>query len=156
MKLLLSYGALFTVIAADPAVEFAEHTVYAVAGSTVQLVATVHSSDLEAVVVRWYHDGALIDTSTKTAYGIGRIGSNMYALSVVEVGRGDLGRYVVLVCVGERNDSDTVQLVFPGVSINSMYVLACRTSIYYYNTHVGQNNDLGMSSCIIHEFMRPL
>ena len=81
------------------------------------MVATVHSSDLSTVLLQWYYEDTLLDTSSSDPhYQVEEVGGEegRYVLRVRNVGAEDLGTYRVLASVGERNDSDTVQLRFAG------------------------------------------
>lgn len=102
-------------VSADPAIEFADHVVYAREGSTAQMVVTIHSSDLDALLLTWFHEGLPIDTASDPGYFVTKEGDSTYVLNVVDVVSDDLGGYVVMASVGDRNDSDTVQLMFPGM-----------------------------------------
>lgn len=122
----MNYNNLF-LVTADPAVEFANPIVYALQGNTVQMTATIHSSDPEALVLLWFHEGRLIDTVSDPHYLLSSSGD---VLNVVGVTSDDLGRYEVLARVGDRNDSAIIQLMFPGTCVNiEEYLWLCNDDV---------------------------
>lgn len=106
---------------ADPVIYIPEETIYAPENSRVQIRATVYSSDLNSLVVTWYHEGNLIDIASNSRYFLNTEGRmNLHVLVITRVEMALLGRYKAVVTAGNRNHTDIVQLAFPGNFIVSI------------------------------------
>jgi len=101
-------------IAADPVVFITEEIIYALEGSAVEIRAAVSSSDLNSLVVEWYHEGSLINVASDSRYSLRTEGMGLRILSIASVGTDTLGRYEAVITIGNRNQTDTVLLAFPG------------------------------------------
>ena len=84
-------------------------------GESAEIRATVFSSNLNGLVLRWFYEGSLLDPDSNPRYSLSMEGSSLYVLTVASVGADTLGRYQAMITVGGRNKSDTVQLALPGM-----------------------------------------
>lgn len=72
------------------------------------------TSDPNNLAVEWYHEDNLIDVTSDPRYSVIRESTSLYILKVARVEAVLLGRYQVVVTVMGKNESDTVELAFPG------------------------------------------
>ena len=102
---------------ADPAVFITEEIVFAAENSSAEISATVFTSDLNSLVIEWYHEGTLIDAASDPRYSVSAEGMSLHILNIARVEAALLGRYQVVVSTGDRNQSDAVELAFPGMYV---------------------------------------
>ena len=105
-----------------------DRTVYTAENSHAQIRAQVFSSDLNGLVVSWYHEGNLINN---TRYNDIRYyititeGLSVYILNIARVQRANLGMYEAKVTSGNNiSYSDFVQLEYAGTMVKIEHVHA--------------------------------
>jgi hypothetical protein len=98
-----------------------------VGNSTTIIEATVHASPADsAVVVQWYHNATLIDTSNDTGYTTSQDGSR-HRLEIESVSESELGEYTIVVSIDGVNATDEIILKFHGE------YFYCRSSYFYHH-----------------------
>ncbi len=92
----------------------AERILYVKHGSDVQIQAITYASGQDDVVIEWYHEGAVINTTDSGHFAVNREGLRVYTLNITDVDLSLLGSYKVVITVGGNEESDAVVLMLPG------------------------------------------
>lgn len=108
---------LVSIFAVDPSIYIPDETIQVLENSHLKIRATVYSSDLNSLVIKWYHEGSLISTTNDPHYSESTQGMNLHTLNIARVELSLLGKYEAVVTAhpGDRNHSDAVQLIFLGI-----------------------------------------
>lgn len=106
---------------ADPTIFIPQATIYTTLGTDAQIVATVFSSNQNDLQVEWYYEDSLINITSNPRYSMTQ-DMNSHVLNIMSVSEEVLGRYDAVASVGRRNQSATIQLMFPGtVNVRGEY-----------------------------------